>query len=216
MDLTSPITTVIPSVQGEVLAVLARASTAMSGRRTAELTGGRASRRQVDAVLRRLSEGGVVLRERHPPANLYRLNRDHLAAASVVALADLRDQLIARMRAAVETWEHAPAAVWLFGSAARGDGTAASDIDVLILRPDRIEADEPSWLRDLDDLSSSITTWTGNHSDVLEYSESDFAALVAANDALVRELRVDALRIAGGSVEDRARTRHRRSRESVS
>lgn len=205
MDLSSPMSSVIPSVHGVVLSVLARAETPLSGRRTADLTGGRASRRQVDAVLRRLTEAGVVLRERHPPANLYRLNHEHVAAPAICALADLREQLLDRMRALVDTWDPAASAVWLFGSAARGDGTAASDIDVLVLRPDRVHPDDQGWLRQVDELCSKVTAWSGNRCQALEYSEGQLATLVTDRERLVSELQTDALRIAGDSIDERTR-----------
>lgn len=205
MDLSSPIRSVIPSVHGAVLAVLARSDVPLSGRRTAELTGGRASQARVNQVLRELTVAGLVLRDEHPPAYLYRLNREHLAAGAVVALADLREQLLSQIRDTVKGWEEPAVAVWLFGSAARGDGGPASDIDVLVLRPDTVDEDEPSWLRQVDDLAAQVATWTGNHCEVLEYSTEQFAGLVAAGEPLTSDLRTEALRISGDTVERRLR-----------
>lgn len=205
MDLASPISSVIPSVHGVVLEVLGRTDVPLSGRRTAELTNGRASRRRVDAVLQQLAEAGVVVREHHPPVILYRLNREHLAAPAIVALANLRDRLIDRISALVEQWDPAPVAVWLFGSLARSDGSPASDIDVLVLRSDLVSPDDGSWLQQMDALSAAVTAWTGNGCEVLEYSETQFATVVANDARLVHELRTDALRIAGDLVEHSTR-----------
>lgn len=205
MDLSSPISSVIPSVHGVVLAVLARTDAPLSGRGVAALTGGRAGQWRVNQVLGELTEAGIVTREEHPPAYLYRLNRAHLAAAPITALASLRATLIASMQAAVEAWPRPAAAVWLFGSAARGDGGPASDIDVLVLRPDDVSEEDPEWVAQVDGLSADVTAWTGNSCALLEYSEAEFAALVARGQRLVDELRSDALWIAGDQVGDRCR-----------
>lgn len=207
MNLSSPISSVIPSVHGHVLQVLSRADAPLSGRRTAELTCGRASRRQVDAVLHQLTTEGVVLRQHHPPAYLYRLNRDHVAAAGILALTDMRAALIDRIRAAADDWTLTSAAVWLFGSAARGDGSSASDVDVLVLRRDDVDQDNGHWLEQIDQLALQVLAWTGNRCEVLEYSESEFAAVIASGERIVGELTHDAIRITGDTVARRMKVK---------
>ena len=76
MDLANPVQSVIPSVQGAVLSVLARTDEPLSGRRVAELTRPRFAQTRVNAVLQKLADSGIVLRESRPPANLYRLNQE--------------------------------------------------------------------------------------------------------------------------------------------
>lgn len=78
-------------------------------------------------------------------ANLYRLNREHLAAAAIDELATLRSRLLAAMRDHLASWRPAPWAAWLFGSTARSDGSAESDLDVLIVRHNRVKDDHPIW-----------------------------------------------------------------------
>lgn len=193
----------IPSVHGVVLGVLARTDAPLSGRRVAQLAAGRAGQWRVNQVLSELAEAGIVTREHHPPAYLYQLNRAHLAASAIVSLATLRDQLLERMRATTEAWSPPGAAVWLFGSAARGDGDVTSDIDVLVLRPDGVDDEAPAWLDQLDRFAADVTAWTGNPCTLVEYSESEFEGLVARGERLVDELRADALWISGDRVEDR-------------
>lgn len=207
MDLSSPIRSVIPSVHGAVLAVLARSDRPLSGRRTAELTGGRAGQARVNAVLGDLTAAGLVLREVHPPAYLYLLNREHLAAEAITALADLREQLLSRIRQTVEGWRQPAVAVWLFGSAARGEGGTDSDIDLLVLRPDAVDEDDPAWVLQVDDLAAQVVTWTGNRCEIAEYSAEQFASMVASGERLASELRTQAVRIWGDTVERRL---HRR------
>ena len=101
MDLTRPMHSVIPSVQGDVLAVLARTQQPLTGRGVAELIDGRASVSGVKVALRALVVSGLVTAEPHPPAMLYRLNRQHLAANSIEELANLRGRLLSAMRDAL-------------------------------------------------------------------------------------------------------------------
>ena len=70
MDLTDPMSSVVPSVHGTVLSVLARTRAPLTGRRVAELASSPASQRQVANVLTALTEAGVVLRETQGSANL--------------------------------------------------------------------------------------------------------------------------------------------------
>ena len=199
MDLSSPISSVIPSAHGAVLAVLARAGEPLSGRRVAALTNGRFGQWRVNEVLGRLADAGVVLREVRPPAKLYRLNRDHVAAAGIEALAGQRDALLSRIRDELATWAVPAAAVWVFGSAARGDGDATSDIDLLFVRPDAVASDDPTWLHQIDTLSGHVGRWSGNSCEPLELSRAELALMVSRNEPLVDDLRADALTLSGAS-----------------
>ena len=62
-----------------------------------------------------------------------------------VALGDVRDLFHQYARRVREHFGERVKTVWLYGSAARGDWTGDSDIDVLVLL-DREEADDVEWL----------------------------------------------------------------------
>lgn len=199
MDLSHPISSVIPSAYGPVLAVLVRAGAPMSGRQVASLVAGQVGRSRVNSVLGQLADSGLVLRDPHPPSVLYRFNRDHVAAESVEALASLRQLLIERMRGEVSVWPRPAVAVWLFGSAARGDGSTASDVDVLVVRPNALAADDPTWVGQVATLSEHVTAWSGNSCEILELSRSEIVAMVEAGERLVDELSRDALLLHGAA-----------------
>lgn len=182
---------------GAVLAVLARTHQPLSGRQVAALTGGRAGQWRANEVLGQLAEAGIVLREERPPAKLYRLNLDHVAADAVVALAGQREELLRRIRRHVADWAPAAHAVWLFGSAARGGGSADSDIDLLVMRPDDVDEDDRSWSAQLADLSRQIWAWSGNSCETLELSVAEVTDMVDRGERLVAELRADAVCLAG-------------------
>lgn len=192
MDLSSPIRSVIPSVQGDVLAVLARTDAPLTGRGVAALIEG-VSRSGVQKALVALVDAGLVLVDAHPPANLYRLNRRHLAAEAISELATMRSRLMAAMSDRLADWQPAPWGAWLFGSAARGDGSTGSDIDVLIVRPDEVVDSNETWVDQVDRFIDDVASWTGNPCAVIEYTHGEFDDMISAVGRLARDLRADAI-----------------------
>jgi hypothetical protein len=193
VDLSNPIRSVIPSGQAEVLAVLARTEQPLTGRRVADLTNGRLSQKGTNLALRALVRAGLVLVEAHPPANLYRLNRQHLAAPSIEDLAGLRNRLIEAMRVHIAEWTIPAWGAWLFGSAARGDGSEDSDIDVLVVRPDSVDPADDAWGEQVDRFASAVTAWTGNRCAIVDDGHDEFVDLLASEERLAVELRADAV-----------------------
>jgi predicted nucleotidyltransferase len=204
MDLANPMQSVIPSAHGAVLAVLARTDLPLSGRRIAELTQPRFSQRRVNDVLRHLADSGIVLCEKRPPSNFYRLNHDHVAAEGILLLARMSATLAARIRAELENWSIRPQAAWLFGSAARGEGTEQSDIDIFLVLPasDLDTAAVDIWERQTEVLTDKIMTWSGNRCEVVEMEAAELSAAVERDDLLVRDLRDQAVILAGRDPRD--------------
>lgn len=186
MDVSMPITTVIPSLDGPALAALA-AMTAPMGLADVHTRSGRGSKSGVRSVLLRMVEEGLVL-EVHGG---YVLNRDHVAAPAVMLLASLHGELANRIRAVVEEWPIPPKLVGLFGSAARRDGDARSDIDVLVV------TDDPDLDDRVDDLAELIRRWTGNRAQVVGRTPADVARLVRAKEPIVSEWTRDLIVIVG-------------------
>jgi predicted nucleotidyltransferase len=200
VDLAHPQTAVSPTLDGEVLRVLAGTTMALTGRQVALLTG-RTSHSGVLDSLHRLTEHGLVTRVELNRAYLFALNRDHLAAPAVEMLANMREKLIAEIRRAVGEWQIAPLHVSLFGSAARGDGGTKSDIDLFVVRAGDVDEDEPLWRDQIDDLSDQIQRWTGNHASVVERDESQLASLRATQPPILGELLSDAIVISGSAAQ---------------
>ena len=73
------------------------------------------------------------------------MNATETAGLKQVALGDARDLFRRYARLVREHFGERVTAIWLYGSAARGDWTAESDIDVLVLF-DREEAGDVEWL----------------------------------------------------------------------
>ena len=184
MDLARPLAVVTPTVDGDVLAVLARADASFTGRQVHQVAG-RHSERGIRNALHRLSAQGIVSQERVGSADQYRLNRAHLAAPYIEALAGLRDELLHRVTREFEEWALPAASAVMFGSAARGAMRTDSDIDLLVLRPNSVDADDPQWRSQLDGLASKVTAWTGNDTRILEFDVHQARAGLAAGDGVL-------------------------------
>ena len=122
MDVSNPMADVVPSAHGPVLAALAATTTPLTGRAIAELTRPRVSQPRVASILKELADAGLAIRTPAGSASLFSLNREHLAAGPVEALASLRTRLWERVAEHASAWTHVPDAVVVYGSAARGDG----------------------------------------------------------------------------------------------
>jgi predicted nucleotidyltransferase len=174
MDFQRPLSVVAPTLDGDVLGVLAGAEDEFTGRRIHRVLG-RGSEHGVRKAADRLVEQGIVSRRQAGQAKLYSLNRSHLAAPYVEGLGSLRSQLVGRLKETVGSWKKPAAAVLLFGSVARGEAGPESDLDLLVVRRRDIKEDLPFWQDQLAALESEATAWTGNEARVIEYGENDLA-----------------------------------------
>ena len=186
MDVSLPITTVVPSLDGPVLAALAATTTPM-GLATVHARAGRGSKSGIRSVLVRMVAEGLVL---DVPGG-YVLNRDHLAAPAIESLASLHGELVDRIRQAVEKWPVPPTVVGLFGSAARRDGDSSSDIDVLVV------SEDPQLAERVDALAWQVQRWTGNSAHVVGRTPAEVARLRRAKEPILAEWTRDLVVIVG-------------------
>ena len=141
MLLQRPFEALMPTLDGDVLFVLARADAAFTGEGVARLLP-HASPDGVRKAAQRLVVHGVVTMEQVGRAYNYRLNRRHLLADAVLGVARSAEILRERVYDHVQGWPRLPEAVVLFGSAARGDMDVDSDIDLLVVAGPGDEIDE--------------------------------------------------------------------------
>jgi predicted nucleotidyltransferase len=198
MDLSNPFEGMLPGVDTAVLGVLAASKKARTGRELARLAG--RSQPAVQEVLERLSEQGIVHAAYLGRSGSYTLNREHLAASAIEDLTDLRNRLFARLRQEIAKWAVAPAHASVFGSAARGDGSPQSDIDIFVVRPATKGEDDPIWRRQLDELGDHVLDWTGNHAGIAEVHEPDLALWKGNEPAVAVEIKTDAVELGGSSL----------------
>lgn len=201
MDLSQPYAVICPSLEGPVLDVLAHTTRPLTGREVARLSR-RGSERGVRLVLHRLVAHGLVTSQEAGSASLYVLNRDHVAASIVESLVGLRAELIDRIRQEIESWSRQPVHASIFGSAARGDGHAESDIDLLIVRPEDVLEDDHEWRERLHQLAERIKMWSGNHGSLHETSPKGLKAMLRRREPIIASLRDASIALTGPEFAD--------------
>ncbi len=199
MNLGDPTQAVAPTLDGAVLAVLARAGRPLTvGEVAAESA--RGSEIGIRRCLARLVEQGIVRATSMGRNQVLELNRDHVAAPIAEALADLRLELWKRLRGELRRWKVDPYHAYVFGSAARGDGDERSDIDILLVHPlfpgdPRVprqatvlrkaavafsappswgQAAVSLWTKQIDRLRARVMSWTGNPVQVVDVSYAEW------------------------------------------
>ena len=193
MDLGSPVLDIAPAVRGALLQALARLEQPITRRQLAAAAGvapGNAS-----AVIEELIQSGLVSETVAGRSSMVVLNRSHLAAGPVLALAGLRGELIRRLRERLCAWPDLHGG-WLFGSVARGDADRDSDVDLLIVVDD---LQSPDLHERLSRLQADVRSWTGNDLQLVEHSPSSWRKLVRAKNPLVEQIRLDGIALAGGT-----------------
>jgi predicted nucleotidyltransferase len=197
MDWTRPLAPIVHGAEGVVLDRLCRVS--------APQTAGQLRRRADD----RLSLTGVrKALGRLGSAVGYQINVEHLAYPAVRAMVDayvpyplLRD----RLRALVEArFPDAPPAVALYGSVVRAQAQVDSDIDILVVVPDRWPH-APGDAQDLvAELYAAVSRWTGNAPQVVLSTTADLTRARRAGDPFVASLAREADTVVGPSVRELA------------
>lgn len=196
MDLSRPLAVVTPTVDGDVLTVLAGAAASFTGRQVHQMAG-RHSERGVRNALQRLAKQGIVDRTRIGSSDLYTLNREHLASPYIRALAGLKAELLLRVREELASWSVPAAYAAIFGSAARGEMRVDSDIDVFVVRPSAVSEADITWQDQVANLAERITAWTGNDARVLELSVEEVDDGVARDEQVLIDIREQGLGVAG-------------------
>ena len=190
VNVASPILDVVPGARGRVLAALAtRASGRATGRELSRRA--RVPATTAQRVLDDLVDAGVVNTERLGPAIGYELNARHLLAQAIIELTRARVNLLEAIKGAMRAWTVQPVAGWLYGSTARADGDRHSDIDVLLVVPDRF--DDDVWSRQVGELGALIRELTGNHAEIIEHSRRSLRDLERDGSPFVASLRADGL-----------------------
>lgn len=193
MQTQHPLAVITPTLDGDVLVVLARADAPYTVGSIQRVIGGR-SYAGIRKVLDRLVRQGTVIAQPVGSVVSYRLNREHLAAQHIIALANLRATLVDRIRTFVEAWPVPPVWTALFGSAARGEMRPDSDIDLFLVDPG---VDPQRWEEQVHQLGGEVSRWTGNDARVLSMTEDEVRAGAVTRDPILQSLIDEALTISG-------------------
>lgn len=171
MDFRRPVEAVIPGVQGRILAVLAETTAELNLRTIARLAD--VSPAQASRVLPELVTLGLVERREAPPSALFALVGDNVAARAVRALSRSRERVLEELGTLARKVDPSPISAVVFGSFARGQADAASDLDVVFVRPSGVGEDDEPWVSSTEAWRTAARRLTGNPVKVLEIDESD-------------------------------------------
>lgn len=196
MDLAAPLRSLIPSLDSAVLEVLAGTASGLSATQIARLSS-RGTRAGQHAVLNRLVEHGLVLAEPSNTGSLYSLNREHLLAPAVLAAMNAGEEFFSLLTRRCESLAPLPAHVSVFGSHARAEATASSDIDLMVIVDDEVDIHDARWSDQVEDLEDQVLRWTGNRLETLVLSMTRFRAVVRAGEPLVATWAADARTVVG-------------------
>ncbi len=199
MDFTRPVQAVIPGAQGRVLAVLAETTAELNLRTIAHLAG--VSQAQTSRVLPRLVALGLVERREVPPSSLFRLVPEHIAAGPVLALARVRSTTMAEMGRIAAELPVSPLSVIVFGSFARGEAVADSDIDTALVRPPEIPDSDERWATTVEEWSARVSRLTGNPVEVLEVDPDEIAGRLAGGKGVWGDICRDGIVVHGLGID---------------
>jgi predicted nucleotidyltransferase len=194
MYLTNPIEDLIPGPRGRLLATMAQLEAPVTIRALARHAG--VAPQTALTVVNDMASAGIVSSEPAGKAQMIALNRSHLAAEPLLALAHARSRLVTRLRDELAAWDEL-AGAWLFGSAARGSGSRESDVDIMLVAQASIETKQ--WADSVSKLIAAVERWTGNQVQVVEYTASSFAHLIRQRNLLVDAIRHDGIALTPGT-----------------
>lgn len=180
-----------------ILRFLAKRSSPLTAAQIARL-GAIGTEAGVRRAVDRLALHGVCSSDEVGGRTVYSLNYDHVLYDAVEAVLKANGELIRRLRKGLGQWNPEPLSAVLFGSAARRDGDARSDIDLLVVRPAlRTDTAKRAWARQVHELRSDVDRWTGNRLQVLDWTRGVTMRHAAAEEALIQDLLADGVPIHG-------------------
>lgn len=185
MDFGEPFGGLVPGARGAVLAVLLRTGTPLTGRRVHALVADQHSLGAVQQALRDLERLGVTGTETIGRARTHRINESHVAIAPLRSLASPIEMLASVVRRAAPKVQ----AVIVFGSVARGEAHAESDIDLAVVAPE-------SW-DGRADLQQQVHEQLGNECDVLHLTHGHFQLAPEDQEPVVAEILRDGIPLVG-------------------
>ncbi len=200
MDFRRPVEALIPGVQGRILAILAETTAELNLRTIARLAD--VSPAQATRVLPELVTLGLVERREAPPSALFALVEDHVAARAVRALSRAREAVLEELGALARRVDPSPVSVVVFGSFARGEADAASDLDVVMIRPTGFREDDEPWVSSVEAWRAAARRLTGNPVQVIEIDEAEVAGRLGRPRSLWSDVLRDGITVCGSPLSE--------------
>ncbi|QYH35201.1 nucleotidyltransferase family protein [Salinibacterium sp. M195] len=194
MDLSAPMASLLNNLDAVALRVVARAGSALSGRQIARLAG-TGTPANIRLSLLRLVDIGLVSSVPTPHATLYSANRLHILWPAIEIAMNARTELIQRIRTLASSSAPKATAVALYGSVARGDSTATSDVDLLVIFSDVVSLDDRDTF--VTELRNNVQLWTGNDAQIYDLTTSALEKQREDRDPMIASWNTDGMVIFG-------------------
>ncbi len=195
MDYTRPVQALIPGAQGQILGVLAETTAQLNLTTLSRLAG--VSLAQASRVLPELVHLGLVERVEAPPSALFRLMDESLAGRLVRSMTELRLAALGAIGDFSALQKSRPELVIVFGSFARGQADADSDLDIVIVRPADVEDSDSAWAGSIVSLSQDIARALGNPVNILEVGANDLERRLKSRSEVWRSIRSEGVVVYG-------------------
>lgn len=212
MDLSDPLTSLVTTLEGQLLRVLAGTTKPLTGAAVARLVRD-SSPAGVRLGLKRLVADGTVYCDPVGGSLTYVANREHLLWSTIermiedanTVLESLESRIVEALQAELSDELFAGMTLAVFGSVARRQSDRSSDVDLLVVFPD---GTEPSLMQIVSDLlQERVPTWTGNDCSVYSLDRSRLSELERLEDPMIDSWKADARTFHGPEV--RALLSHR-------
>ena len=120
----------------------------------------------------------------------------------IVELARSRDIALERIGAVAEEMRVRPVSVIVFGSFARGEADAESDIDVVLVRPRHVSEEDDQWSATVEHWRDRVRSITGNRVEVLDVGHFEVINKLAGRASLWRDVVRDGVVVHGAALEN--------------
>jgi predicted nucleotidyltransferase len=199
VDFLHPVEAVIPGAQGKLLAVFVETTAGLSVRTAARLSG--VSLAHTSRVLPELATLGILDRTEVPPSTVYRLVEENAASRAIQSLARSRDHVLSELGKLAKLMVVPPVSIIVFGSLARGEAGPESDVDVVIVQRNCVEAIS-EWSEGLDEWRRMARRLTGNEVEIIEVDELDVSSQLRSRRPVWQAIRRDGIVVFGKTLEE--------------
>jgi hypothetical protein len=125
---------------------------------------------------------------------------EHLASQPILMLADLRHAFLKELHESAGRLDPAPVNITLFGSFARGDDDARSDVDMVLVRPSTVDEDDWIWAESIARWETYVRRISGNAANIIEVGEREVPMLIKSRQPLWQAIGREGIVLQGKSL----------------